>query len=405
MKNFVLPILILVVASTKVNAQNTNPYEQFGYKPKNEYVMTKNYDGLLLINKDSSSNTKKMLINFKEKQISVINDLDKTINTFAFSEDDFARFLSSDLLTKQYPMLSPYQYAANRPIDGIDLDGLEFLPFQKSMYRMQYGSVTSDQTLGNGSTQTVTTSYTIVKSIYSNIPAALQDSKAQDFKYVSGGPVTAWGRDWDVSKDGAIITQPGKYFNIGPKFYGMGNGGQDPEPTASTSGMGGEAVNQARNNSANGAAGALGEEGAGVIANQFNTKIWNALGKEGEYRQGFYNATNAIDNYTSNNRIGGSQLSGGADRTMLINFLTDGYLPTGITDEFTGAEYSNIRRDAYGKQLLVAYHGLQIIQQLKNTGVKIAIRADTKTGVQDLLKKYKAEGGGNTYDNISNLIK
>lgn len=405
MKIFILSILIFVVVSAKVNAQNINPYEQFGYKPKNEYVTTKNNGGLLLINKDSSSTTKKMLINFKEKQISVINDLDKTINTFAFSEDDFARFLSSDLLTKQYPMLSPYQYAANRPIDGIDLDGLEFLPFQKSMYRMQYGTVASDQTLGNGSTQTVTTSYTVVKSVYSNIPAALQDSKTQDFKYVSGGPVTAWGRDWDVSKDGAIITQPGKYYNNGPKFYGMANGGQDPEPTASTSGMGGAAVNQARNNAANGAAGALGEEGAGVIANQFNKKIWTALGKEGTYRQGFYNATNAIDNYMSSNRIGGNQLSGGADRAMLINFLTDGYLPTGITDGFTGAEYSNIRRDAYGKQLMVAYHGLQIMQQLKSQGVKIDIRADTKTAVQDLLKKYKADGGGNTYDNISNLIK
>ena len=37
------------------------------------------------------------------------------------------RFFSIDPLTKKYPELSPYQFASNRPIQGIDLDGLEFL--------------------------------------------------------------------------------------------------------------------------------------------------------------------------------------------------------------------------------------------------------------------------------------
>ncbi|MCI5057798.1 MAG: RHS repeat-associated core domain-containing protein, partial [Flavobacteriales bacterium] len=37
-----------------------------------------------------------------------------------------ARFLSVDPLTDQYAMLSPYQYASNSPIWGIDIDGLEF---------------------------------------------------------------------------------------------------------------------------------------------------------------------------------------------------------------------------------------------------------------------------------------
>ena len=36
------------------------------------------------------------------------------------------KFLSVDPLTRNYPMLTPYQFASNRPIDGIDLDGLEF---------------------------------------------------------------------------------------------------------------------------------------------------------------------------------------------------------------------------------------------------------------------------------------
>jgi RHS repeat-associated protein len=37
------------------------------------------------------------------------------------------KFLSVDPLTKSYPELTPYQFASNRPIDGVDLDGLEFI--------------------------------------------------------------------------------------------------------------------------------------------------------------------------------------------------------------------------------------------------------------------------------------
>ena len=37
------------------------------------------------------------------------------------------RFLSVDPITEEYPELTPYQFASNRPIDGIDLDGLEWV--------------------------------------------------------------------------------------------------------------------------------------------------------------------------------------------------------------------------------------------------------------------------------------
>jgi RHS repeat-associated protein len=37
------------------------------------------------------------------------------------------KFLSVDPITAKYPELTPYQFASNRPIDGIDMDGLEYL--------------------------------------------------------------------------------------------------------------------------------------------------------------------------------------------------------------------------------------------------------------------------------------
>jgi RHS repeat-associated protein len=40
------------------------------------------------------------------------------------------KFLSVDPITAKYPELTPYQFASNRPIDGIDLDGLEYLRYK-----------------------------------------------------------------------------------------------------------------------------------------------------------------------------------------------------------------------------------------------------------------------------------
>ncbi len=42
------------------------------------------------------------------------------------SDPRIGRFLSVDPITKEYPELTPYQFARNRPIDGIDQDGLEW---------------------------------------------------------------------------------------------------------------------------------------------------------------------------------------------------------------------------------------------------------------------------------------
>lgn len=40
---------------------------------------------------------------------------------------NLGKFLSVDPLSKNYPWNSTYAFAENRPIDGIDLDGEEFL--------------------------------------------------------------------------------------------------------------------------------------------------------------------------------------------------------------------------------------------------------------------------------------
>ena len=44
---------------------------------------------------------------------------------FRIYNPSIGKFLSVDPLTKEYPMLTPYQFASNTPIYAIDLDGLE----------------------------------------------------------------------------------------------------------------------------------------------------------------------------------------------------------------------------------------------------------------------------------------
>ena len=45
---------------------------------------------------------------------------------FRIYDPRLGKFLSVDPLTRNYPELTPYQFASNRPLDGVDLDGLEF---------------------------------------------------------------------------------------------------------------------------------------------------------------------------------------------------------------------------------------------------------------------------------------
>lgn len=78
-------------------------------------------------NRNFSSSSYRYGFNGKEKD---------TENTWGDAQYDYGfrifnprygKFLSVDPLTKSYPMLTPYQFASNRPIDGIDLDGLEYI--------------------------------------------------------------------------------------------------------------------------------------------------------------------------------------------------------------------------------------------------------------------------------------
>lgn len=83
-----------------------------------------------------SENYGHFVFNTKTKQLQTFdikaqeNDLiDPVAFAYDFGERMYdarlGRFTSTDALTSQFPMWTPYQFAGNRPIDCIDLDGLE----------------------------------------------------------------------------------------------------------------------------------------------------------------------------------------------------------------------------------------------------------------------------------------
>jgi RHS repeat-associated protein len=59
--------------------------------------------------------------------------------TFRMHDPRVGRFLSLDPLAKQYPHNSPYAFAENRVIDGIELEGLEYYAANESLIEIQHG--------------------------------------------------------------------------------------------------------------------------------------------------------------------------------------------------------------------------------------------------------------------------
>ena len=77
-----------------------------------------------------------------------------------------------------------------------------------------------------------------------------------------------------------------------------------------------------------------------------------------------------------------NELVGSEDLVMLINFLSDGYWGIGSSE----------------KQLLVAWHGLQMMQNIEG----MTIQKETTDKITELLKKYKeANSDSNKFDKIT----
>lgn len=117
--------VVALLLSATTQAQNHNPYKDIGKKGKVLTLTNGKYDEFF--DDDSIQQIGTALVNIKTMQVvkfQLTKEEKRILDNSANS-----RFLSVDPIASSYPMLTPYQYASNRPIDGIDLDGLEYIRF------------------------------------------------------------------------------------------------------------------------------------------------------------------------------------------------------------------------------------------------------------------------------------
>ena len=104
------------------------------------------------------------------------------------------RFLSVDPVTDKYPELTPYQFASNRPIDGIDLDGLEWWKDIVWAINPALGAVT-DKDVREGFTQRAKEFVHSLK----NLPAVVQ--RFVDANGKLGTPGGAFVKNQEVKRN------------------------------------------------------------------------------------------------------------------------------------------------------------------------------------------------------------
>ncbi len=116
--------ILLFSFSIAAFAQDENPFKSIGKKEKILTLSKGKYEESFDQNDIQQIGT--ALVNIRTmKVVKLLKDENEANRLMDNSSSN--RFLSVDPIACNFPMLTPYQYASNRPIDGIDLEGLEYL--------------------------------------------------------------------------------------------------------------------------------------------------------------------------------------------------------------------------------------------------------------------------------------
>jgi len=143
--------LLFFVACFCLKAQNLpNPYASIGKPmPQMTTLSGGKYDEFLLI--DSVAIINGDVVSRRTGELLFELDDSTYHGMMRAKEAEFMRFLSVDLLTGNYPWYTPYQFAGNRPIQAIDLDGAEeWLVTGDQETSMTHGPYSRDYAAKNG---------------------------------------------------------------------------------------------------------------------------------------------------------------------------------------------------------------------------------------------------------------
>ena len=102
------------------------------------------------------------------------------------------RFISVDPLTKKYPMLTPYQFASNSPIAGIDLDGLEHYYAADGKLLGKYGSSKVVRVVNNSDANTFKATLG-----HKNVSVGQLNRLSHRASTSTNGAAGAWGKTYN----------------------------------------------------------------------------------------------------------------------------------------------------------------------------------------------------------------
>ena len=288
--------------------------------------------GMLMPGRNFSSNSYKFGFNGK------LNDDEVYGSTGTFQDYGMrmydtrvCRFISEDPITKKYPELTPYQFASNSPIMGIDLDGGEILPMNSAWYHMNV-----KHTDINGLSNDVYNT-----EVSANVPKEIT---------ITDLP-SASGHDDSTPKSTSSISPTA----IDPSMPDNGSSGITPtikKPKGSNPFIAEE--EKENNNSSATGKGISGTQGVIEIINmvcgwiQFSKDLTfiKMKGENQVQRDAYFKATQIVDAEMAtnkDNKIIGDQFKTPQARVDFTNYLLDGTLPkNGSKDYINGiAGYGN----------------------------------------------------------------
>jgi len=247
---------------------------------------------------------------------------------FRIQDPQIGRFWQTDPLTTRYPSTSNYCYAEDKVTAGIDLEGLELLPFNTAWFT-ESGSYTARQVDGKN-VQEYNAQLSIVAS---NLPKIYKDKNGNPLFTPAAVQIGPFG---DIPDDGqAHLTSPNKMAQN--PIWPWAEESPDLDPTPSTAG--GNLVKDPEKSKDF-------SDKAGAIASvpQEAKKWWDLFGdymEKWKARADFYDQKTALNNaigiVDNSPRIASYTAGFTFD---LINFIQDGTAPKALANDLRGtAEY------------------------------------------------------------------